>query len=337
MNLVTGATGHIGNVLVRHLLQRGQPVRALILPGEDCTPLDSLNVKIVTGDVLKPETLQMACQGVTHVYHLAGMISIMPGRNYWVEKINIEGTHNMVEAARNAGVKRFVYTSSIHALKRVPHGITVDEEIPFASTDAHSSYDHSKAIASLTVRAAIPRGLDTVIACPTGVIGPYDFRLSEVGRIILDCVKRHPQFYVDGAYDFVDVRDVAEGLIQVCERGRTGEIYILSGEQITVPNLIKTVRQITGKGFSMIKIPISLARFAAIFSPPFSRLFKIKPRFTTYSLDTLYSNSVISHNKATQELGYQPRSLADSLADTIQWFKQNYWFFSAKGEKKNIL
>jgi dihydroflavonol-4-reductase len=257
----------------------------------------------------------------------------MPGTDKLVHRVNVEGTRNIVQAACQAGVRRLVYTSSIHAIHRAPHGTVIDETIPFDTFNALSTYDHSKAEASLNVLASISRGLDVVIACPTGVVGPYDYRRSEMGQLILDCVLRKPALYVDGAYDFVDVRDVADGLILAAEKGRTGETYILSGERLTVRGLLDTVWELTGGRFPRIKIPFDLARIAAVFTPLYYRLSKTKPRFTSYSLETLKSNSVISHDKAARELGYQPRSLRESLDDTVQWFLQNRYLLVRVGNK----
>src|SRR5512136_2416534 len=131
MILVTGATGHIGNVLVRKLLDRGERVRALIWRGEDTTPLQGLPVEQVEGDVLDPASLDIAMRGIRTVYHLAGIISIMPGRDPIVWRVNVEGTRNVLAAARKAHVRRLVYTSSIHAIKRAPHGVTMDESLGF--------------------------------------------------------------------------------------------------------------------------------------------------------------------------------------------------------------
>jgi dihydroflavonol-4-reductase len=320
MNLVTGATGHIGNVLVRALLSRNEHVRALIMPGEDPTPLNGLEVELVEGDVLDFQSLLQAFQGIDVAFHLAGIISIMPGQDSLVQTVNVTGTRNVLQAAQLSGVRRLVYTSSIHALRRVPHGITIDESIPFDPQQAISAYDYSKASASLEVLEAVKNGLDAVIACPTGVIGPYDFRGSEMGQLILDCAQRKPMLYVDGAYDFVDVRDVAQGLILVGDKGRTGEGYILSGERISVIDMVKTVQEIIGKHIPRFKIPMNLARFTARFTPLYYRLTRTKPRFTSYSLETITSNSVISHAKAQHELGYEPRPLRESLADTVKWF-----------------
>jgi dihydroflavonol-4-reductase len=322
--LVTGATGHIGNVLVRLLLESGQRVRALVLPGEDCKPLQNLPVKLIEGDVLDYRSILKAMQGVEIVYHLAGMISIMPGDDHLLRLVNIVGTRNVLYACRNTHVKRLIYTSSIHALSRIPQGMVIDENVPFDTQNAISDYDHSKAQASLEVKTAVGEGLDAVLACPTGVIGPYDFRCSEIGQLILDCLRRKPQFYFDGAYDFVDVRDVAQGLIQSEKFGKTGETYILSGEKITVQSLLDQVREISGFNFLKFKVPLKAVKWLARHAPQYYRLFKQKPRLTPYAIATLLSNSVISHAKAAAELGYQPRPLLNSLQDTIHWLRENF-------------
>ncbi|MGB7537519.1 MAG: SDR family oxidoreductase [Anaerolineales bacterium] len=323
MILVTGATGHIGNVLVRKLLAAGESVRVLIFPGEDTLPLKDLLLEMVTGDVLDPLSLRKAMQGVTRVFHLAGIISILPGRSRIVNRVNFEGTKNVIAEARQAGVQRLIYTSSIHAIRRVPQGVRIDERLPFDPENTAGEYDRSKAQASLAVLEAARQGLDSVILCPTGVIGPNDYRRSELGQLILDCVEHKTQFYVDGAYDFVDVRDVADGIMNAADKGRSGETYILSGEKLTVRRIIDILWDLTGRRFARIHIPFSVARFAARYTPFYYRRKRMKPRFTSYSLETLRSNSDISHDKATAELGYHPRSLKESITDTVEWFRKN--------------
>ncbi len=322
MILVTGATGHIGNVLVRELLARGETVRALVMPQEDRTPLAGLEVEIVEGDVLDPASLDRALRGVDVVYHLAGLISIQPGPDPVLHRVNVEGTANVLHAARRAGVRRLVYTSSIHAIARPSTEGVIDETIPFDPRTAISAYDRSKAEASLDVLRAAREGLDAVIVCPTGVIGPHDYRLSEMGRTILEALESPVLFSVAGAYDFVDVRDVARGEIQACEAGRPGESYILSGERIEVSHLLETVGDLTGVRKPILRVPHSVARLAATFAPALSRLTGRKPRLTPYSLSTVAGNSVISHAKATRALGYRPRSLRESIADTVRWLTE---------------
>jgi dihydroflavonol-4-reductase len=323
MILVTGATGHIGNVLVRKLLDRGEKVRALIWRGEDTTPLKNLDVEQVVGDVLDPASLEPAMRGVETVYHLAGIISIMPGRNPFVWRVNVEGTHNVLEAARHASIRRLLYTSSIHAIAHAPHGVAMDETLGFDQNNPYGEYDRSKATASLEVQKAAARDLDAVIVCPTGVIGPYDFRGSEMGEVIRSATEAHTMLYVEGAYDFVDVRDVADGMIAAQELGRRGESYILSGQKLSVRYMLETVREVTGKAFASIKIPFSLAELAARYTPWYYQRTQAKPRFTPYSLQVLQSNANISYKKALAELGYKPRPVYESIADTVRWFLEN--------------
>ncbi len=323
MILVTGATGHIGNVVVRELLVRGKRVRAMVMPGEDLKPLEDLDVQVVEANVLDPAALQKAFRGVSTVYHLAGMISIMPGDYDKMHKVNVEGTLNIIAAARQARVRRLVYTSSIHALRRIPEGKVVDESVDFDPDNRMGDYDRTKAEASLAVLQAVKDGLNAVVVCPTGVIGPYDYRKSEMGSLLLEWTRHAPHFLIDGAYDFVDVRDVARGHVLAAEKGRKGEIYILSGERIDLVSLHGLVNETTGRLAGFLKVPKALARSVARIAPSFYRTFKRKPKFTPYSIETVLSNSDISNAKAQRELGYHPRSLKQSVEDTIHWFADN--------------
>jgi dihydroflavonol-4-reductase len=319
MWLVTGATGHVGNVLIRKLLERGEKVRALILPGECRESISNLKVETFEGDVLDMDAVFQSMRGIRGVFHLAGIISIMPGANPFVRKVNVEGTKNILHAAMESGIKKLIYTSSIHAIRRVNEGM-IDESVPYDMNNPYGAYDRSKAEATLEVLNAADSGLEAVVACPTGVIGPYDFRGSMMGTLIHDAATAKPTLYVDGAYDFVDVRDVAEGMIAAADNGKRGESYILSGQKISVRYLLETVREITGRNFFQMKIPFDLARFAALFTPLYYQMANATPRITPYSLEVLQSNSNISHAKATLELGYSPRSLYESIKDTVKWF-----------------
>ncbi|MBE0672901.1 MAG: NAD-dependent epimerase/dehydratase family protein [Anaerolineales bacterium] len=319
MWLVTGATGHIGNVLVQKLLERGEKVRALILPGESRESISRLRVEAFEGDILNMDSVFESMQGIKGIFHLAGAISIMPGSNPFVQKVNVEGTKNILHAASKKKIKRLIYTSSIHAIQRMEDGV-IDESVPYDMNNPYGAYDRSKAEATLEVLDAARSGLEAVVACPTGVIGPYDFRGSMMGAVIHDAAVAKPTLYVDGAYDFVDVRDVADGLIAAAEHGKRGESYILSGQKISVRYLLETVREITGKHFFQMKIPFDLAKFAAKFTPAYYRFANETPRFTPYSLEVLQSNSNISHAKATRELGYAPRPIFESIRDAVKWF-----------------
>jgi dihydroflavonol-4-reductase len=322
MILVTGAAGHIGNSLVRELLARGEKVRALILRGEDTGSLEGLDIERMDGDVLDPVSLTRAMRGVDTVYHLAGIISILSGKNDVMRLVNVTGTVNVARAAREAGVRRLVYTSSIHALGRPPHGTRIDESVGFDPDNPAGEYDRTKAEASLALLDEVQKGLDAVLVCPTGVIGPFDFRRSEMGHLIRSWMKTRPHVFVDGWFDFVDARDIALGLILACGNGRKGETYILGGRRIHLAELLHLVREASGINAPAIRIPLPLAFLAAPFTTFYSRLTGTKPQFTTYSLETVRSNSVISREKARVELGYEPRPLSETVRDTVQWWRE---------------
>ena len=322
MNLVTGGTGHIGNVLVKELLKKGEKVRVLVLPGEDLSPLSGLDVEIFEGNVLDQESIRPALQGIDNIFHLAGIISIMPGRDPVVHDVNVNGTRNMVKAARAAGVKRFVYTSSIHAFKRMPFGITIDEQIPIDPDSTIAAYDRSKAEATLAVLAEVKLGLPAVIVCPTGVIGPFDYKSSELGVLIQEWMVHKVDFLIEGNYDFVDVRDVVQGIISARDRGTIGQIYILSGELVHVVDIWRMVKELVNIKASFIQIPTRLAMFSAKFVQLYYTLAKIKPRLTTYSIETLHTNAVIANTKARDALGYAPRSMRETITDTVKWWQE---------------
>ena len=321
--LVTGATGHIGNVLVRELLAEGETVRVLVLPSEDDLPIRGLNVEKVTGDICNLDSLVPAFTGMDIVYHLAGIIAITPGKQALLDRVNVEGTRNVIKACLAAG-PRLVYTSSIHAIQEPPHGTIIDEACPVDSVNVLGEYARSKALATLAVQKAVEQGLDAVIVHPTGVIGPFDFRISEMGQLILDFVRGRLKAYLDGAYDFADVRDVARGMIQAGKKGRSGERYILSGQQISIKDLMRVLEESTGKKAPTFKIPAWLARTVGKLAPIYYRIIRSKPLFTDYSVDVLCSNSLVTSQKAHLELGYTPRAVRESIADAVDWFRHNF-------------
>ncbi len=323
LNVVTGATGHIGNNLVRALLARGERVRAVIYPADDVRSLAGLDeVERVAGDVRDLDSLRAAFQGADRVYHLAGIIAIMPGQGQLLEKVNVGGTRNVAQACLECGVPRLVHTASIHALVEPPHGTVIDERMPFDAAHIPTEYGRSKARAARAVLEATGRGLNAVIVCPTGVIGPHDYQPSEMGRLFISAVRRRLPAYIHGAYDFVDVRDVAQGMIAAGNRGRCGESYLLAGEKITVSQLMAVLERITGERMPRMILPKALAHWLARFAPLYSRLTHSRPLFTEESISILDSNCCVSHDKASRELGYAPRPVEESVADTIHWFRE---------------
>lgn len=323
MVLVTGAAGHVGNALVRELIADGEHVRALVMPGEDITGIRDLPIEMMEGDVLDPASISRAVAGAEAVYHLAGIISIMPGRNSIVRQVNVVGTTIVARQARLAGVRRLVYVSSIHALARPPRGTPIDETVPFDPHSAAGEYDRTKAEASLVILEEVRRGLDAVIVCPTGIMGPFDYRGSAMGRQIRNWMRPGTHVVFDGHFDFVDVRDVARGMILACRNGRRGETYLLSGERISVAQLVNRVQKVQGSTTPLVRLPAWVATLASVLFTAVARVLRKSFQFTTYALETLRSNSLISAAKARNELGFHPRPLSRTVADTVLWMEEN--------------
>jgi dihydroflavonol-4-reductase len=306
--IVTGATGHIGNVLVRELLANGIVVRALVLADDDKRPLAGLDIETVPGDVTDLVSLKSAFAGAELVFHLAGIVTIMPGMASVLERVNVGGMRNVIVACRVSGIRRLVYTSSIHAIAEPPLGTVIDESQPFDPDRVLGDYARSKARATLLLLDEIRKGgLDAVICCPTGVIGPWDYGISNIGQLILDFASGYLKSYVSGAYDFVDVRDVARGLILAADKGQPGRHYIFSGAHVQVPELMEELARDIGYPAPTYRIPTRIARIAGILASVYYRLLRRKPVFTAYSIDVLRSNSLVSSARAREELGFTSR------------------------------
>ncbi|KPL83188.1 hypothetical protein SE15_08015 [Thermanaerothrix daxensis] len=319
--LVTGATGHLGNVLVRNLVARGERVRALVLRGESLMPLEGLPVEIVPGDVLDEDILRFAMQGVDRVFHLASLIAIRPGMDERVWRVNVEGTRNVIRAAFATGVRRLIYTSSIHALKRPRDMQVIDEQVPFDPENPAGVYDRSKATASLLVRAAVQEGLDAVIVCPTGIVGPYDFLGSEMGNLIRQAMSQRVLLAVEGGFDFVDVRDVTRGLILASEHGQPGSTYLLSGEWVEMKAMLREVGRLSGHPVRVMVLPRGLAMRLASLNVTLGRWFRLRPRLTPYAIETVSDPLRVSSALARQALGYCPRPFEETLRDTVAWWR----------------
>jgi dihydroflavonol-4-reductase len=322
MIVVTGATGHIGNVLVRELLADGQNVRTLVMPNDNCRPLEGLSVEIVRGDLTDLSSLESAFTGADIVFHLGGIVTIMTGKKDILERVNVGGVRNVAGACRTAHVRRLVYTSSIHAVAEPPHGTVIDESQPFDPKGVLGDYARSKARATLLLLDEVKKGgLDAVICCPTGVIGPWDFDISNIGQLIADFASGYLRSYVTGAYDFVDVRDVARGLILAAERGQRGHHYILSGSQVQVHELMEELSSDLGYPAPTYRIPTVIARAAGVLASVYYRLVRRRPVFTAYSIDVLHSNSTVSSARARKELGFKSRPWQDSIREQVEWFR----------------
>lgn len=298
MLLVTGAAGHLGNVFIRHLLERGehgeQGIRAMILPGEDRSPLAGLDVDIVEADITRPEMLPAAFGGVTQVVHLASLVSIGDAQDKRVEHVNVGGTRNILDACRAAGVRRRLYVGSFHAF--LASGRSLDESAPLA-LNAASAYERTKAAATRMVLGAASE-LDVVVVAPSGVFGPFDFKRSEVGTSVRNWVARPFTVMLPGGYDFVDVRDVAEGLRLALEKGRRGEVYLLSNDWIEMGGMAREVmNRVHGRSW-MLTLPLSVSRKLAQVTLRDSQRRGVRPVLTPYALETMQATYRVDWSKA---------------------------------------
>jgi dihydroflavonol-4-reductase len=321
--VVTGAAGHVGNVLVRTLLAAARgPVRAMVHQGGNSIALAELEVEILSGDVLDPASLAVAFEGADLVFHTAGVVSITNSGLKRLRRANVEGTRNVLAACRASGVRRLVYTSSVHAFVEPPAGACTTENSPIDPVRSPDPYAKTKAEATLLVLQAARQGLEAVVAYPSGIVGPHDYKPSHTGQLVLDHFHRRLLAYVDGAYDFVDVRDVAQGLIAAADRGRSGEGYILAGHVITVIDLLRELERLSGVPAPRLRLPMRVARTAGIVAPAYYRLRRQRPLFTTYSVDVINSNHCMDRGKAERELSFAPRPLTETLDDTLRWFRR---------------
>jgi len=317
---VTGASGHIGNYLVQELKRSGAEVRVLVHKFR--SDLDEMDVGLIQGDLLEPESLVKLCESVDVVFHLAAQIAIENRSSELVYETNVSGTRNMLKAAIYQGVRKFIHFSSIHAFQIGSPDRMLDETRPLVETHK-TIYEFTKAEGEREVLKAVKEGLDAVILNPTAVIGPFDYRGSLLGQALLKIYQNKLPFLISGGYNWVDVRDVVSASIQAIESGRKGEKYILSGEFCTLQKLSAIISKLSGCKIPGI-VPVSLARLACPFFKVYSSVTNTQPLYTYQSLDILVNSpSNISNEKARRELGYEPRHLEQTLRDTFEWYREN--------------
>ena len=319
---VTGPTGHIGANLVRALLNKGYKVRALVHNNQQA--LEGLNVEIIKGDVSDLYSLTKAFTGAEIVYHLAANISL--SMNNWpeVEAVNVTGTRNVVEACLSSGVHRMVHFSSIHAMIQEPLNQILDERRPLVDSKDCPPYDRSKAAGEMQVREGIEQGLDAVILNPTSVIGPYDYQLSHMGEVFLALAQGKLPALVEGGFDWVDVRDVVNAALIAVEKAPLGAKYMLSGHYATVCELAEITENLLGVPAPRFVCPTWLARTGAPVVTSFNQLTRNRQLFTAVSIHALtHCNTHISHERASLELGYNPRPLRETLKDIYSWFQKS--------------
>ena len=318
--LVTGATGHLGNVLVRHLLAHQVPVRAMVRQHSDASHLDGLSIELAHADLHDPQAVRKAVDGIDVVFHCAGLVSITAGKESQLHQTNVEGTKNVLDACIDAKVRRLVYMSSVHALTEPARGGTLDESKGFDPATAHGAYGKSKAAASKLVQDAARAGkIDAVLVLPVGVLGPDDYLCSEAGQLVGLAGRGRIPICIAGGYDWVDVRDVADGTIAAAMKGHTGEAYLLSARYLLATELCGIVARSAKVRPPLMALPLWLARILAYGGLAFERLTGRRSLLTPYSVHTISKDFAICADKAKQHLGFTPREMDITLADSWAW------------------
>jgi len=318
---VTGASGHIGNCLVRELIKKEFHVKVLVHSFEN--DLAQLNVEIIRGNLLEIQSLKKLCEGVDVVFHLAATITLDNQNAKQIFAVNVTGTKNIIEAAKSAGVKKFIHFSSTDAFETISPDSVLDENKPLINSDK-TVYPFTKAESERVVMRAVIEGLDAVILSPSAVIGPFDYRGSFLGQALLKIYRNKLPMLISGGYNWVDVRDVVAAAIQSAESGRKGEKYILSGNFYSLKELSEITGLISQKRTPTILAPVFLAQLACPFLNVFSLFTRKKSIYTYQSLNIIINAPKnISFQKAQKELGYSPRPLEQTLKDTFTWYKQN--------------
>ena len=316
LTLVTGASGFVGQNLVALLLDRGFSIRTY--GRRPLTGPSASRVEHVIGDVRDADQVAIAMRDVEVVFHLAAHITLFTeDPDAW--PINVHGPQIVADAARQAGVRRLIHCSSVHAFDpRRPKG-HIDELSPRPGAAA-PLYGRTKAAGEEAVRRAIDAGLDATIINPTGIVGPVDLELSRVNRLLLTAARGHLPAATGGGYDFVDVRDVVLAALAALDRGRTGENYLVTGHRTSALRLARMAAGMNGHLGPAFPIPLAIARRIA---PAGERIGRVlgTDSFTPAAIAALGDYPEVSGSKAMVELGYRPRPLEDTVRDLVWWFR----------------
>ena len=316
---ITGATGHIGNNLLRRLQKENHELRLFVHRDTDFA--GDVKGEFFRGDLLKKEDARSFVKGLDAVFHLAARIFVNGKKRWQYFRENMQISDNMLEAVKEEGC-RYVYFSSVHAYDPRPLDQPLDETRRLV-TDDRFLYSRSKALAQEKVLAAAAEGLDALVINPSAVIGPYDYKPSLLGQAVILMARNKLPGLIPGGYDWVDVRDVAEGTAAALTKGKKGEAYLLPGHWESLAGLHEMIGELTGHRKKLPVFPFCTARLGVPVMGMMARLRREQPLYTQESITILReANRHISHEKATRDLGYHPRPLKETLADTIGWFRE---------------
>lgn len=320
--LVTGATGFVGSHVVKKLLKEGHGVRILRRQKSSTQLLAGLPVETAIGDVTDRSSVLNAVNGCEIVFHVAGLVSFWAGNEKLQKKINVDGTRNVVEACLQYKVRRLIHTSSIAALGYAPEGKLGNENTDYNWWPYRISYNNTKHWAEEEVRQGIQRGLDAVFVNPAVIFGPGDLNLN-AGAIVFQIARRNLPVYFEGGCCVCDVEDVAQGQIQAWLKGKTGERYILGGENYSWKELFTLIAEVIGVPPPKWKIPIPLLTLLAYGYDRIGRLKKKEPPLTPESIRISAVPCFYSSDKAIRELGYTITPFRETIRKTYEWYKTN--------------
>jgi dihydroflavonol-4-reductase len=319
--LVTGATGFVGAAVARALLEAGWDVRALVRAGADRRNLQRLAVEIATGDLTDRASLDRALAGCEALFHAAADYRLGARRPQELYRTNVEGTRNILEASRLAGVARIVYTSSVATIGLPADGAPGREETPAALSDMVGHYKRSKYLAEQVAREAAGAGMPVIIVNPSTPVGPGDIKPTPTGRMVLDAASGRMPAYVDTGLNIVHVDDVAAGHLLAFHRGRPGERYILGGEDMTLREILTEISRIAGRKPPRIRLPAAALLPLAYAAELSSHLTGRATRITVEGVRMARKRMFFSSEKAARELGYRWRAPAKAFEDAVFWLR----------------
>ena len=320
--LVTGAAGFLGSHVTRQLVARGDDVRVLLRASSTNRAIADLPLEYVTGDLRDPASLDRAMKGVKRVFHVAADYRLWAKRKQDIYDSNVGGTKNLLEAAKRAGVERLIYTSTVAT-------IAVDRpQHPNEFTDAKleemvGHYKRSKWMAEKEALGAAKSGLPVIVAMPTTPVGPWDWKPTPTGKIILDFLNGKMPGYVETGLNFVGVEECAAGHLLVAEKGKVGERYLLGGENLTLKAMLDALAKITGLRAPMLKIPHGLALGVAYANTAFSRLLGREPGIPIEGVKIARHMMFVDCSRAKRELGFQAGPVSAALERAVRWYEAN--------------
>ena len=331
--LVTGASGFVGSHVARQLVSRGENVRVLLRPTSRTEILADLAVERVVGDLRDPASLHRALAGVHRVYHVAADYRFWARNPQEIYDSNVMGTRSLLDAARRAGVERFVYTSTVATIAVPRNGNLPNEDTRAALGEMIGHYKRSKYQAEQEALQAAAEGLPVVIVNPTAPVGPGDWKPTPTGKIILDFLRGRMPAYVDTGLNFVAVEDVAAGHVLAAERGRVGERYILGARNMTLKEVLDALSAITGRPAPRIRLPHAVALGAAYAEQFFSRVLHLEPQIPVDGVKMARHKMWVDGEKAARELGYRPGAVEAALGRAVKWYESHGYAKASRRER----